>query len=150
MHRFVICTLQGVMTNCIKHTGIVEEITATRCKVRILQSSACSSCSVKSHCTTSESKEKIIDAYVLNGETYSIGEEVMVSGQLSTGYKAVFLAFILPLILLVASAMITMPLLKNELLCVVITLLVVAIYYGVLSLFRDRLQKQFCFWIEKI
>lgn len=98
----------------------------------------------------SESKEKIIDAYVLNGETYSIGEEVMVSGQLSTGYKAVFLAFILPLILLVASAMITMPLLKNELLCVVITLLVVAIYYGVLSLFRDRLQKQFCFWIEKI
>ena len=46
----------------IKHEGIVENIGADHCTVRILQASACSSCSARQLCRSSENKEKVIDA----------------------------------------------------------------------------------------
>ena len=49
------------MTNIIKHQGTVEHIEGTHVQVRIIQTSACSSCSAKSLCHSSESKEKLID-----------------------------------------------------------------------------------------
>ena len=51
------------MNNNIKHLGIVESIDGSHVRVKILQSSACSSCSAKSHCNVSETKEKIIDIH---------------------------------------------------------------------------------------
>ena len=45
----------------IKHEGIIEKIGANHCTVRILQASACSSCSARQLCRSSESKEKLID-----------------------------------------------------------------------------------------
>lgn len=49
------------MTDIIKHRGIVENIEGSHVRVRIVQTSACSACSVKEHCNASESKEKLID-----------------------------------------------------------------------------------------
>ena len=47
----------------VKHNGIVEEVGARYVKVRIVQSSACASCKIANHCTTSEMKVKTIDVY---------------------------------------------------------------------------------------
>ena len=51
------------MTDIIKHRGIVENIEGSHVRVRIVQTSACSACSVKGHCNASESKEKLIDVF---------------------------------------------------------------------------------------
>lgn len=53
------------MTDKIKHLGIVESINGSYLKVRIVQTSACSACSIKGHCSAAESKEKLIDAISL-------------------------------------------------------------------------------------
>ena len=66
------------MTDIIKHRGIVENIEGSHVRVRIVQTSACSACSVKGHCNASESKEKLIDVFDMKASSYRIGEEVMI------------------------------------------------------------------------
>ena len=91
------------MTDKIKHLGIVESIDGSRLKVRILQTSACSSCSVKGHCSASEAKEKLIDVYNVLGLSCQSGQHVVISGTVSMGMKAVLLAFVIPFLVLVVS-----------------------------------------------
>ena len=73
------------MANTIKHQGIVENISGSHLQVRIVQTSACASCSIKGHCSSSDTKEKIID--VTNDGTFSYqpGDHVWVIGELSMG-----------------------------------------------------------------
>ena len=47
------------MSKTIEHTGVIESINGNQIRVKIVQSSACSSCQVKSMCSSSESKEKL-------------------------------------------------------------------------------------------
>ena len=47
--------------NTIKHLGIVENIQGSHLSVRIVQTSACAACSAKGHCSSADSKDKIID-----------------------------------------------------------------------------------------
>ena len=62
------------MTDIIKHRGIVENIEGSHVRVRIVQTSACSACSVKGHCNASESKEKLIDVFDMKASSYRIGD----------------------------------------------------------------------------
>ena len=98
------------MVTNIKHLGIVENINGSRLKVKIVQSSACSACSVKGHCSASETKEKIIDVYNKNNVPCQVGERVMIVGTTSMGMKAVLLAFVLPFIVLLLALIISLKL----------------------------------------
>ena len=80
------------MADIIKHRGRVESVNGSHIVVRIIQTSACSACSIKGHCNASESKEKLIDVYEANA-SYQVGEEVVLCGTTSMGMQAVFLAF---------------------------------------------------------
>ncbi|MGL5958087.1 MAG: SoxR reducing system RseC family protein, partial [Phocaeicola sp.] len=88
------------MTNIIKHQGIVESIKGSDLQVRILQTSACSSCSAKGHCNAAESKEKLIDIKDATASSYRVGQSVMIVGATSMGMQAVWLAFGIPFLLL--------------------------------------------------
>ena len=147
--RFVNSTLQRKMQDVMKHTGMVEAINGNNIQVRIIQSSACSACSIKEHCTSSETKEKVIDAVVMHPEEYRVGEQVWVNGAIATGRWAVTLAFVIPVLLLIASLFIFTTLTGSELYGIFSSLAIQAVYYGILSLFKDKMKKQFSFWIEK-
>jgi sigma-E factor negative regulatory protein RseC len=85
------------MRETITHQGVVESVEGEHVRVNILQVSACSSCKARSLCTTSESKEKIIDVYEPGAaEKYRRGDAVNVCGTLSMGKQAVRLAFGIP------------------------------------------------------
>ena len=58
------------MANTIKHQGIVENINGSHLQVRIIQTSACASCSVKGHCTSADTKEKLVDVADANAASY--------------------------------------------------------------------------------
>lgn len=138
------------MTNIIKHLGIVENINGSHLQVRIMQTSACASCSVKGYCGSAESKEKLIDIYD-NTNQYKCGDEVMLYGATSMGMKAVLIAFVLPFILLLAALFITMSVTDNdELLSAIISLLVLIPYYIILYFFRNKMKKNFSFTIKPI
>jgi len=137
------------MADIIKHRGIVEKIDGSHVVVRIVQTSACSACSAKGLCNASESKEKQIDVYEVN-PAYRIGEEVVLCGSTSMGMKAVFLAFGIPVLLLLAALFVTMRITDGDaLLAAAVALLAVVPYYVVLYLMKDKMNKTFSFVIEK-
>ena len=137
------------MADIIKHRGIVEKIDGSHIVVRIVQTSACSACSAKGLCNASESKEKQIDVYEVN-PAYRIGEEVILCGTTSMGMKAVFLAFGIPVFLLLAALFVTMRVTEGDaLLSAIVALVAVVPYYAVLYLMKDKMNKTFSFVIEK-
>ena len=137
------------MADIIKHKGIVEQIEEGHIVVRIVQTSACSSCSDKGLCNASESKEKLIDIYDRH-VSCRIGEEVMVCGTTSMGMQAVLLAFGLPLLLMLIALFVTMRITDGDALwSALVAFLVIVPYYFLLHLLKDKINKTFTFTIEK-
>ena len=137
------------MADIIKHRGIVEKVEGSHVVVRIVQTSACSACSAKGLCNASESKEKQIDVYEVNA-SYRIGEEVVLCGTTSMGMRAVFLAFGIPMLLLLVALFVTMRVTDGDaLVSSLVALFAVVSYYLVIYFMKDKLNKTFSFTIEK-
>lgn len=130
----------------IRHEGIIESLGAEGCTVRILQASACSSCSARQLCRSSESKEKLVE---VKGHypTLHVGDRVTLVGSVRQGLRASVLAYVVPLIImLVVLFLVTHH--YGEKLGALAALLALALYYGVLFLLKDKLAGQFSFRIE--
>ncbi|MGL4852925.1 MAG: SoxR reducing system RseC family protein [Phocaeicola sp.] len=139
------------MTNVIKHRGTVESIKGSHLRVRILQTSACSSCSAKGHCNAAESKEKLIDIKDTAASSYQVGQSVMIVGATSMGMQAVWLAFGVPFFLLVATLFLAMHFTGgDEAFSALAALAVLAPYYLLIYLCKNRLAKRFRFTITPI
>lgn len=136
------------MANTIKHQGIVENISGAHLQVRIVQTSACATCSIKGHCTSVDTKEKLIDITDSQASSYQVGDRVWVVGELSMGWMAVMLAFILPFLILVISLFIFMAFWKDELSASLCSLALLVPYYFLIWLNKARLGKRFSFVIQ--
>ena len=136
--------------NTIKHLGIVENMQGSHLSVRIVQTSACAACSAKGHCSSADSKDKIIDIIDTAASSYRVGEKVMVIGETSMGMMAVVLAFIIPFILLIFSLFLFMALMENELYSALLSLAILIPYYFILWLNKTRLKQKFSFTIKPI
>lgn len=130
----------------IRHEGIIESLGAEGCTVRILQASACSSCSARQLCRSSESKEKLVE---VRGHypTLHVGDRVMLVGSVRQGLRASVLAYVVPLIIMLAVLFLVTHH-YGEKLGALAALLALALYYGVLFLLKDKLAGQFSFRIE--
>ena len=133
-----------------EHEGVVESVVGEHVVVRILQQAACNGCKARSMCVSSESKEKLIDVYETDAEKKRrVGDVVNVCGALSMGKKAVWLAFGVPLAIIVVWMFVALVALElNELVSVLALVALLAVYFIILHSKRDSLSKQFAFWIE--
>ena len=137
------------MTDKIKHLGVVEKVDGSHVTVRIVQISACSSCSAKGLCNASESKEKLIDVYH-NQVSCQIGEQVVVCGTTSMGMRAVLLAFGLPVLILLLALFVTMRITDGDaLFSALVGLGTMVPYYLIIYVCKDKLNRTFSFTIEK-
>ena len=137
------------MADIIKHRGIVEKVEGSHVVVRIVQTSACAACSAKGLCNASESKEKQIDVFEA-GASYRIGEEVVLCGSTSMGMRAVFLAFGIPMLLLLFALFVSMRVTDGDaLVSSLVALFAVVPYYLVIYFMKDKLNSTFSFTIEK-
>ncbi len=140
------------MANEIKHTGTVIAIEGETVRVKIEQSSACSACQAKAMCSSADKKEKIIDITQNREprtENLKIGDTVEVIIKQRMGWKAVVIAYIVPLIVLVGTLAVLDMRMESEALAGVIALGVTGVYFIVLRLFRNKLQREFSFSIRK-
>lgn len=137
------------MSNRIKHSGVVDKIEAECVKVRIVQSSACSSCNAARLCNAAEKKEKIVDVYNVRPSDYNVGETVMVVASSRVGMNAVLLAFGIPFILLITVVFLVSRLTDEEPLMALAGICSLIPYYIILYLNRHRMQEKFSFTIEK-
>lgn len=137
------------MTDTIRHQGTVENIEGSHVQVRILQTSACSSCSAKSFCSSADSKEKLIDIYDADTSSLRLGQEVTICGATSTGMRAVGLAFGVPFVILIVALFVLYRLTGgDEAVAALGALLMLIPYYIVLYLMRGRMRRRFSFRIE--
>ena len=137
------------MADIIKHRGIVEKVEGAHVVVRIVQTSACAACSAKGLCNASESKEKQIDVFEADA-SYRIGEEVVLCGSTSMGMRAVFLAFGIPMLLLLFALFVSMQVTDGDALASsLVALFAVVPYYLVIYFMKDKLNRTFSFTIEK-
>ena len=136
------------MANTIRHQGIVENINGSHLQVRIIQTSACASCSVKGHCSSADTKEKIIDVTDPDAASYQPGDRVWVIGELSMGAIAVLYAFIFPFLVLIISLFIFMAIWNDELCSALCSLALLIPYYYILWLNKSRMGKKFSFSIK--
>ena len=157
----------------IKHDGIIialnEDGTAL---VRIVQTSACAACKAKAMCASAESAEKEMTVVLLGEEAmrregerrgFAVGDTVEVMVQQKMGWKAVVLAYLLPFFVMLAVMFIGNGLLamgdgatgllgdeaKREAVLGTVALCAMALYYLVLGMFKDKLQKEFSFTARK-
>lgn len=134
----------------IEHTGIVSEVKDNELKVNILQASACAKCSVSGACDISEETEKIISIHNLNPGAYKPGEKVNVFYRQSLGFRALFLGYLLPFLIVLTSLIILTTITQNEGLSGLVALGLLAPYYLILYFTKDKIKKTFAFSIEKI
>ncbi len=135
------------MSNQISHKGIIDSISRGVVHVRIVQSSACSSCKVASYCNSAESKEKIIDVKCADTQKYAVGQDVTVMAAPSVGAKAVVLAFVIPTIILLATIAICVSSGVSDGISALAGVLSLVPYYIGLYLYRNRLEQILTFYL---
>lgn len=138
------------MKDIIQHQGEIVSIEGGHVRIMIVQQAACSGCKVRSMCSASESKEKIMDVYDSSaGKKYKVGDTVRVCGMLAMGKRAVLLAFGIPLFVTIVCMFVCLSMFHlGELLTSAIWLGVMCAYFYILYIYRDWLSRKFALWIE--
>lgn len=136
--------------DCIEQKGIVIKKQEDKITVKIEQKSTCASCHARGACTSLDKKDKEIDIKTKDVENYNIGDELVITISTKLGLKAVFIAFIIPLLLLVIALFLSIKIFSlAQSLSAFISLIVVAIYYFLIYKQNLFLSKQFNFSIKE-
>lgn len=137
------------MTNeTISHEGIVTKITDDELEIKILAQSACAACHAKSACGMGEQAEKILTVPRPKDKEFSINQKVNVKMAIGQGNKAAILAYLIPIILLLAVLFACLGLGLNEGLSALLGIVALVPYYIVLYLKRDKLKQKFEYNVE--
>ena len=130
------------------HTGKVVSMTPKTTTVQIVSHSACSECHAAGLCGLSEFTEKAVEVPTGPYATYGVGDEVQVVLKASMGFKAVWIAYFLPLVVLLAVALGLIALGVPEVVAGLAGIGAVALYYLGVWLLRDRLRNEYVFTIQ--
>jgi len=131
----------------IKHPGVITSIDSSKIKVNITTYSACFSCRAKGICSISDVKDKIVEIPKTAG--FSVGQEVQVILHQTQGFKALYLGYVQPFIVVLITLIITSSLSRNEILAGLISLGALALYYLVLYFYKEKIRNKFTFAIKK-
>lgn len=132
------------------HSGTVVEKTAEKYRVQITLNDACGHCSNQKACAIFGSDKRIIevprDARTPEAE---VGETVNVRMHTQSGMKAVFYAYLLPVLLLMCVVIVLYAFRLGEQIVAISAVGTMVLYYIVFYFFRKRLEKKFSFTLEK-
>lgn len=136
------------MMDEISHTGRITAIEPDVTTVEIVRTSACGECRARSFCGMGESRTKTVlvptDAFAMHG----VGDEVEVCMKRTMGLKAVWISYVVPLIILLACVLAAPRLGAGELATGLCAIGAVALYYLVIFLLRGKLDNEFVFYIK--
>lgn len=130
----------------ILHKGIVQKKENESVTVYITAESACSGCHSEGSCSLSGKQDKIVD---IKGQ-YDVkeGDPVTIIMKQSSGFKALFLGYILPLVVVLICMIIFASLEYTELITGLAAISSLIPYYLILYLFRNRINDKFNFSLK--
>lgn len=132
----------------ISHEGVVTKIDDDILEIKIVSQSACAACHAKSACGMGEQAEKILTVPRPEGQEFQLLQKVKVVMAINQGNKAAVLAYLIPIILLLAALFVCLGIGLNEGLAALISIAVLIPYYTILYIQRDKLKKKFEYRIE--
>ncbi len=132
----------------ISHEGVVTQITDDELEIKILAQSACAACHAKSACGMGEQAEKILTVPRPKDKEFTLNQKVNVKMAIGQGNKAAILAYLIPVILLLAVLFACLGLGMKEGWAALVSIVALIPYYIVLYLKRDKLKNQFEYTIE--
>lgn len=132
----------------VSHIGRIVSIDRYVTQVEIISGDACGECHAKELCGYSASGKKTVpvptDAFAM----HSVGDEVELCMKRSMGMKAVWISYVIPLVILMVAILILNACSLGELVTGLGAIAAVAVYYLILLLFRDALKNEFEFYIK--
>ena len=136
------------MAESISHKGKITRITPQVTTVSILQHAACGECHIAGLCTMADLAEKTVDVPTDPYANYEVGDEVEVLLKASMGFKAVWLCYAIPLVVLLGVILGLMALGVAEVPSALAGLAAIGLCYLLLYLFRDKLKNEYIFTIK--
>ena len=134
----------------IEHCGVVERTERDTVYVRITSRSACGTCKARQACGLAEAQDKIVAVATPEAGQYAAGREVMVGVRRSAGVRAVVLAYVGALAVLLAVLVAAVAVLGwSEGRGALAALGAVGVYSCVLWLFRHKIEHTIHFSITK-
>lgn len=133
--------------NTIEHSGVVQSIHDTYVEVKIIAHPACAGCAASNICDVSGKNEKIIRT--VKPENVEIGEEVLVIMSQEQGFRALFLGYLLPFILVMFILITLISFKVSELIAGITALTSLIPYYLGVYLRKEKIGKKFSFLIKK-
>ncbi|MDE5636872.1 MAG: SoxR reducing system RseC family protein [Alistipes sp.] len=138
------------MSEIIEHSGVVECVEGATVRVRIVAGSACGSCKARSACGMSESQEKIVEVLTDDAASYAAGDAVRVGVFRHAAGVAVALGYVGALAVLVAVLVAGIEAFGwSEGRSALAAVGGVALYYGLIWLFRRKIENTIHFTITK-
>ena len=132
----------------VSHEGIVTQINGDEIQVKIIQESACAACHAKSACTVVDQAEKYLTVPRPEGREIHLFQKVNVVMKVGQGNKAAVLAYLIPIVVLLAVLFLCLGLGLSEGLSALLGIAALITYYTILYLRRDKLKKRFDCHIE--
>lgn len=111
---------------------------------------ACSSCAAKSICGNTQTEKRVITVKRPEGEDISLGDSFSVSIKKQTSYRVIFLSYILPFLVFFITLVVLTALRVNELLSGIFSLGAVLLYFGILLIFKNKIEHKITFTTTKI
>ena len=136
------------MERIAPHPATVTQVEPGRVTALMRVASACATCEAHARCGFSESKDKSVQVETSRWQQYQVGDSVTIIIQSGNGMKAVFIAYVMPGLLLLGSFVGFYLLGLGDGLTALLSLLVVALYGLFLYLIRHKLQRKFTFQIK--
>ena len=137
------------MSESISHKGKIVKITPQVTTVAFVQHGACSECHAAGLCSMGDVAQKVVELPTDPYNKHAEGDEVEVLLKASMGFKAVYLAYLVPLVILLAAILGLMSLGVGEVVAGLSGIAAVGVYYLLLWLFRSRLQTEYVFTIKR-
>ena len=132
----------------ITHKGRIVAIDPEITTIEIISEAACASCHAKGLCGLGEQQVKQVMVRTSAWTPRNVGDEVEVVLKKSMGYKAVFIAYGLPLVVLFATLMILNAVGVGELYAGLGAIGAVILCYFVIFLFRNKISKDYSFYLK--
>ncbi len=131
----------------IKHEGMVLRVPGDgTAEVEIIIAEACSGCHAKSVCSAGKSDTRII--IVKSNDAIKAGDRVTVVMQLSQGFRALAIGYLLPFLVLITAFVITTAAGAGELISALASFAAIGLYYLAVWILRDKIGEKFEFKIK--
>ena len=136
------------MERIAAHEGVVTRVRHHRVEVQIEAVSACASCQAHGRCGFAESKNKTVEIPTADWQQYEPGQKVNVNIDERHGLLAVWIAYVLPALILlgliIGLTLAGMP----EWAVILISFAALGLYIAALFLFRRRVDNHFTLTIS--